>query len=169
MFCIIPFKTDDTRIILSITIKHNFIFIKQVKFSELTLDMFRMLQTLEREPQEDLAQIYDASPAPGRVPFVSFLLKNEEFRLQRLRFDSRLQIGGPKQSKNENEVEKFFMPFTIEIQTLHNLISVVRIVKCRLCQTNNSVHIKELAEFLQAYHNLAYVQSCVFLACVFLA
>ena len=135
MFCIIPFKTDDTRIILSITIKHNFIFIKQVKFSELTLDMFRMLQTLEREPQEDLAQIYDASPAPGRVPFVSFLLKNEEFRLQRLRFDSRLQIGGPKQSKNENEVEKFFMPFTIEIQTLHNLISVVRIVKCRLCQT----------------------------------
>ena len=43
----------------------------QVKFSELTLDMFRMLQTLEREPQEDLAQIYDASPAPGRVPFVS--------------------------------------------------------------------------------------------------
>lgn len=42
----------------------------QVKFSELTLDMFRMLQTLEREPQEDLAPIYDASPAPGRVPFV---------------------------------------------------------------------------------------------------
>lgn len=44
----------------------------QVKFSELTLDMFRMLQTLEREPQEDLTnQIYDASPAPGRQPFVS--------------------------------------------------------------------------------------------------
>jgi hypothetical protein len=43
----------------------------QVKFSELTLDMFRMLQTLEREPQEDLVQMYDASPAPGRVPFVS--------------------------------------------------------------------------------------------------
>ena len=44
----------------------------QVKFSELTLDMFRMLQTLEREPQEDLTnQIYDASPAPGRTPFVS--------------------------------------------------------------------------------------------------
>ncbi|XP_074654987.1 protein SCAI-like isoform X2 [Tubulanus polymorphus] len=42
----------------------------QVKFSELTLDMFRMLQTLEREPQEDLTnQIYDASPAPGRPPF----------------------------------------------------------------------------------------------------
>ena len=34
----------------------------QVKFSELTLDMFRMLQTLEREPQEDLAHIYDQSP-----------------------------------------------------------------------------------------------------------
>ena len=38
----------------------------QVKFSELTLDMFRMLQTLEREPQEDMiSQLYDASPAPG--------------------------------------------------------------------------------------------------------
>ncbi|KAL3871080.1 hypothetical protein ACJMK2_039100 [Sinanodonta woodiana] len=43
---------------------------EQVKFSELTLDMFRMLQTLEREPQEDLTnQIFDASPAPGRPPF----------------------------------------------------------------------------------------------------
>jgi len=40
----------------------------QVKFSELTLDMFRMLQTLEREPQDELAQVYDSSPAPGRVP-----------------------------------------------------------------------------------------------------
>ncbi len=38
--------------------------------SELTLDMFRMLQTLEREPQEDLSQVYDASPATGRPPFV---------------------------------------------------------------------------------------------------
>ena len=46
---------------------------EQVKFSELTLDMFRMLQTLEREPQEDMAQMYDQSPAPGRVPFVSIL------------------------------------------------------------------------------------------------
>jgi len=44
----------------------------QVKFSELTLDMFRILQTLEREPQEDLTnQLYDTSPAPGRTPFVS--------------------------------------------------------------------------------------------------
>ncbi|XP_012944072.1 protein SCAI [Aplysia californica] len=43
---------------------------EQVKFSELTLDMFRMLQTLEREPQDDLTnQIYDTSPAPGRTPF----------------------------------------------------------------------------------------------------
>merc|ERR1712106_148021 len=40
----------------------------QVKFSELTLDMFRMLQTLEKEPQDELAQVYDSSPAPGRVP-----------------------------------------------------------------------------------------------------
>ena len=36
------------------------------------MDMFRMLQTLEREPQEDYNHIYD-SPAPGRVPFVSLL------------------------------------------------------------------------------------------------
>ncbi|GFN94002.1 protein scai-like [Plakobranchus ocellatus] len=43
---------------------------EQVKFSELTLDMFRMLQSLEREPQDDLSnQIYDTSPAPGRTPF----------------------------------------------------------------------------------------------------
>jgi len=40
----------------------------QVKFSELTLDMFRMLQTLEREPQDELTQVYDTSPATGRVP-----------------------------------------------------------------------------------------------------
>ncbi|XP_056011252.1 protein SCAI-like isoform X6 [Ostrea edulis] len=43
---------------------------EDLKYSELTLDMFRMLQTLEREPQEDLSnQIYDASPAPGRPPY----------------------------------------------------------------------------------------------------
>ena len=30
---------------------------EQVKFSELTLDMFRMLQTLEREPQDEMAQV----------------------------------------------------------------------------------------------------------------
>lgn len=41
---------------------------EQVKFSELTLDMFRMLQALEREPQEDVNQIYDSSPAPGMMP-----------------------------------------------------------------------------------------------------
>lgn len=29
--------------------------------------MFRMLQALEREPQEDMSQLYDASPAPGRM------------------------------------------------------------------------------------------------------
>ena len=32
---------------------------EQAKFSELTLDMFRMLQTLEREPQDELAQVRD--------------------------------------------------------------------------------------------------------------
>jgi len=42
----------------------------QVKFSELTLDMFRMLQTLEREPQDEMNQVYDTSPAPGRLPMM---------------------------------------------------------------------------------------------------
>lgn len=42
---------------------------EQVKFSELTLDMFRMLQALEREPQEDAGQLFvDSSPAPGMIP-----------------------------------------------------------------------------------------------------
>lgn len=38
----------------------------QVKFSELTLDMFRMLQVLEREPVDYTSQMYDSSPAAGR-------------------------------------------------------------------------------------------------------
>lgn len=50
----------------------------QIKFSELTLDMFRMLQTLEREPQDDLAQVYDSSPAPGRVPVENGILGRRE-------------------------------------------------------------------------------------------
>ena len=37
----------------------------QVKFSELTLDMFRMLQTLEREPQDELAQVGAPYYGPG--------------------------------------------------------------------------------------------------------
>ncbi|KAJ8687938.1 hypothetical protein QAD02_023733 [Eretmocerus hayati] len=41
----------------------------QVKFSELSMDMFRILQTLEREPREDLNHLHDASPAGGRLPF----------------------------------------------------------------------------------------------------
>lgn len=40
----------------------------QVKFSELSMDMFRMLQTLEREPRDDPNHLHDASPA-GRMPF----------------------------------------------------------------------------------------------------
>lgn len=36
---------------------------QQVKFSELTMDMFRMLQTLEREPTgEQVQHVYDDSP-----------------------------------------------------------------------------------------------------------
>jgi len=38
----------------------------QVKFSELTLDMFRILQTLEREPQEDAS--YQAYSLTSRAP-----------------------------------------------------------------------------------------------------
>lgn len=41
---------------------------EQVKFSELTLDMFRMLQALEREPLEDAIPLQDSSPAPGKIP-----------------------------------------------------------------------------------------------------
>ncbi|XP_015430047.1 PREDICTED: protein SCAI isoform X2 [Dufourea novaeangliae] len=40
----------------------------QVKFSELSMDMFRMLQTFEREPRDDPNHLHDASPA-GRMPF----------------------------------------------------------------------------------------------------
>lgn len=38
----------------------------QVKFSELTLDMFRMLQVLEREPLDYTNQMYGSSPSAGR-------------------------------------------------------------------------------------------------------
>ncbi|XP_055382653.1 protein SCAI isoform X3 [Condylostylus longicornis] len=52
---------------------------EQAKFSELTMDMFRMLQTLEREPTESVHSIgshatmhgihgHDASPAASRMP-----------------------------------------------------------------------------------------------------
>ena len=49
-----------------------FLFCAKVKFSELSVDMFRMLQTLEREPQEDINNqlMFDQSPAPGRQPVV---------------------------------------------------------------------------------------------------
>lgn len=35
---------------------------QQVKFSELTMDMFRMLHTLEKEPTGEIQQIFDDSP-----------------------------------------------------------------------------------------------------------
>lgn len=38
-----------------------------MKYSELTLDMFRMLQVLEREPSEE-PNLFDTSPAAGRNP-----------------------------------------------------------------------------------------------------
>ncbi|XP_037079944.1 protein SCAI-like [Pollicipes pollicipes] len=43
---------------------------EQAKFSELTIDMFRMLQTLEREPQEEgLHTGCDTSPSAQRSPY----------------------------------------------------------------------------------------------------
>ncbi|ESN97136.1 hypothetical protein HELRODRAFT_184805, partial [Helobdella robusta] len=41
--------------------------------------MFRILQTLEREPQEETPnQLFDTSPAPGKTPFdTSGLIKRE--------------------------------------------------------------------------------------------
>ncbi len=44
----------------------------QVKFSELTLDMFRILQTLEREPQEDAS--YQPYSLPNRAPSMVYYL-----------------------------------------------------------------------------------------------
>lgn len=41
----------------------------QVKFSEMTIDMFRMMQTLEREKNRD--EINHVSDPPSRASFVS--------------------------------------------------------------------------------------------------
>ncbi|XP_048488531.1 protein SCAI [Plutella xylostella] len=41
---------------------------EQVKFSELTMDMFRILQTLERESREDFLPTYDGSPRARGYP-----------------------------------------------------------------------------------------------------
>ena len=46
----------------------------QVKFSELTLDMFRMLQTLEREPQDEMAQVQTQLSLHMIQNFLSWLL-----------------------------------------------------------------------------------------------
>jgi hypothetical protein len=55
-----------------------------------------MLQTLEREPQEDYNHIYDASPAPGRTPFASltvsvsiYLFNVNKFEIKRFHYLSR--------------------------------------------------------------------------------
>jgi hypothetical protein len=53
---------------------------EQAKFSELTMDMFRILQTLEREPQDSIHALagpmigphtgpHDTSPATSRLPY----------------------------------------------------------------------------------------------------
>ncbi|KAJ0183623.1 hypothetical protein K1T71_000046 [Dendrolimus kikuchii] len=41
---------------------------QQVKFSELTMDMFRMLQTLEREPSAEIQHTFDDSPSQRFIP-----------------------------------------------------------------------------------------------------
>lgn len=43
----------------------------QVKFSEMTIDMFRMMQTLEREKNRD--EINHVSDPPSRASFVSII------------------------------------------------------------------------------------------------
>lgn len=40
----------------------------QVKFSELTMDMFRMMQTLEREPTGDIQHMFEESPRQQFLP-----------------------------------------------------------------------------------------------------
>ncbi|XP_065352751.1 protein SCAI isoform X2 [Cloeon dipterum] len=76
----------------------------QVKFSELTMDMFRMLQTLEREPQEDFNHIYDASPAPGRTPFttLSVSFKDKPSYKPGYPMVSGCQENGDRPLKREN-------------------------------------------------------------------
>ena len=58
----------------------------QVKFSELTLDMFRMLQTLEREPQDEMNQVgaitRTAKIDNNKVPLNTFLCRSM-IRVQR--------------------------------------------------------------------------------------
>ena len=60
----------------------------QVKFSELTLDMFRMLQTLEREPQDEMNQVgaittsRTAEVENNKVP-LNILLCRSMIRVQR--------------------------------------------------------------------------------------
>lgn len=40
----------------------------QLKFSELTMDMYRIMQTLEREPNTDVNHLYDESPRQRNPP-----------------------------------------------------------------------------------------------------
>lgn len=45
---------------------------EQVKFSEMTMDMYRMLQTLEREPTEEYQHgMFDNSPRGRGFPTIS--------------------------------------------------------------------------------------------------
>ncbi|XP_021190858.2 protein SCAI isoform X1 [Helicoverpa armigera] len=53
----------------------------QVKFSELTMDMFRMMQTLEREPSGDIQHIYDESPRQ-RYPSTPSAVHNKGYNLE---------------------------------------------------------------------------------------
>ncbi|XP_017462723.1 PREDICTED: protein SCAI-like, partial [Rhagoletis zephyria] len=63
----------------------------QVKFSELTLDMFRIIQALEREPQEDTGQLFsDSSPAPGEHQQLNGGLGGVE------------ALSGPRQYRRDN-------------------------------------------------------------------
>ncbi|XP_034232212.1 protein SCAI [Thrips palmi] len=72
----------------------------QVKFSELTMDMFRMLQTLEREPQDEFNHIYDSSPAPGRSSFDKYSMPG---KMPHENGDGSTMTGRPLRRENPHK------------------------------------------------------------------
>ncbi|KAJ8737458.1 hypothetical protein PYW08_000053 [Mythimna loreyi] len=52
----------------------------QLKFSELTMDMYRIMQTLEREPNTDVNHLYDESPRQRNPPTPS-AINNKGYNL----------------------------------------------------------------------------------------
>lgn len=78
------------------------VFDVQVKFSEMTIDMFRMMQTLEREKNRD--EINHVSDPPSRASFVSSNTPNDFLKLNRYIFKQypRKKIIITRVSKSNN-------------------------------------------------------------------